>query len=101
MDKTGWTPGPWRITSDAGHPVNARITSTSRRHIAKVYAEWAERDETCEANAHLIAAAPELAEALENLLTFVEVGPCESEVRISMDVADAKTILAKARGKKP
>lgn len=51
------TPRPWRITSDAGHPANIRITATSRRHIAKVYAESLERDPICEANAVLIVQA--------------------------------------------
>lgn len=59
------TPGPWETTGDACHPRNIRITSPGRRHIAKVYAESLNRDEACEANAALIAAAPELLEGCE------------------------------------
>lgn len=61
----GSTPGPWHIIGDAGHPANIRVTSTQKRHIAKIYAESTLRDLACEANAALIAAAPTLLTALE------------------------------------
>lgn len=57
---SGFTPGPWKITGDAGHPANLRILSTARRHVAKVYAESTTRDPMAEANARLIAVAPDL-----------------------------------------
>lgn len=60
------TQGPWNVIGDAGHPSNARITAISRRHIAKVYALSLDADSICEANARLIAAAPELLEALRS-----------------------------------
>ncbi len=37
--RPSFTLGTLRITSDAGHPSNLRITSTRRRHVAKVYAD--------------------------------------------------------------
>lgn len=63
-----YTPGPWRLLDDAGHPANIRIGSTRRPHVAKVYAESLDRDPNCEANARLIASAPDLLEALKDSL---------------------------------
>lgn len=60
--------GPWHVVGDELYPANARITATSRRHIAKVYARSLDRDDVCDANAALIAAAPELFEALRQLV---------------------------------
>jgi hypothetical protein len=64
------TPGPWRISGDAGHAANIRITSVARRHIAKVYAESIAQDPVCEANARLIASAPDLLDALQALTSM-------------------------------
>lgn len=50
-----------------------------------------------EANAHLIAAAPDLYEALQACLNFME--NTESELGFSLESADqARATLAKARG---
>ncbi len=65
---TAHTLGPWNCMDDAGHPSNIRVGSVRRRHIAKVYAIDADRDLECEANARLMAAAPDLLAALEGLV---------------------------------
>lgn len=75
--ETAHTPGPWRITSDAGHSANIRITATSRRHIAKVYAESLARDRVCEANARLIAAAPALYGFALNVAKMCHAETCD------------------------
>ena len=62
MDKH--TPGPWKAM--AGPPEYARIDSTSMRDIARC--PRAEDTETAEANAYLIAAAPEMLQALEAVM---------------------------------
>lgn len=60
------TPGPWKteganpITVRADHPL------TKKSRIASVHYEGVDV-ECCKANAHLIAAAPELLEALKEL----------------------------------
>lgn len=61
------TPGPWNVIPDHSHPQDLRITSLSRPHIAKVYAEGTDPDGRCEANAAVIAAAPETLEMLKEL----------------------------------
>ncbi len=62
------TPGPWKITGDNAHPSNVRVWSEANRHIALVYACDTSRDLVCEANARLMAAAPDLLAALEGLV---------------------------------
>ena len=58
MSDTKWTPGPWEVERGnvgAAHPL---FVVTACKNLRP----W------CDADAHLIAAAPELYEALENLL---------------------------------
>ena len=60
------TPGPWEIKS---HFDSCYRYISAPEHIALAQVVWCveeeERSPVCEANAHLIAAAPELLEALE------------------------------------
>lgn len=58
------TPGPWQIYTKRGYSENVRtITGTDHGILAEVYSYD-------EANARLIAAAPELAEALQAILVM-------------------------------
>lgn len=106
MSEEKWTPGPWKVasTGDIGIDIDAPYYEAlgvgvneespfcviiSRRHVAS----------RLEANAHLIAAAPELYEALEWLETYAMV-----QVDRHPDAQDNKgwrniiAALAKARG---
>lgn len=98
MSDTKWTPGPWEVRRKErfndhvyhvfgdGMHVNACIANT---------AYWLDSDSFSEsrANAHLIAAAPELYEALDD---------CVKQLRgiaSPMDVPESATAaLKKARG---
>lgn len=84
---SGHTPGPWTATAcnSAGTLVYHRVTSGATR-IAGVY-------DANEANAKLIAAAPDLADALRSLINTMEP-PRTVKATTSWDVARA--ILAKA-----
>jgi hypothetical protein len=62
--------GQWIKVRDADHPGNIRISSSSRRHIAKVYAEGAQYDEVAEANANLITLAPNMRFILAILASY-------------------------------
>ena len=88
------TLGPWRIRGDAGHPANIRLGSATRPHIAKIYASDISRDLVCEANAHLIAAAPDLLAALidaENRLAGA--GMLGADDKVSRAIAKATLTL--------
>lgn len=98
MSAPKFTPGPWSIT--AGRIATNEISATSPRGkskvIARCSASWSGQ-EIASANAALIAAAPDLHEALQGCLNFLE--NTESELGIKLPSADAaRAALAKARG---
>lgn len=90
------TPGPWqaqrRAGSDYGYEV---VADRKRRIIAETIC--GEHD----ANAHLIAAAPELLEALKACKDFLDGVPRPSGIRIHLDeLSDtAEQVIAKAEGR--
>jgi hypothetical protein len=64
--KPGFTPGPWRaVLGDYGMAYNQAYVNVDDG-ADRVASVWCSR-EGYEANAHLIAAAPELYEALEKI----------------------------------
>jgi hypothetical protein len=81
----GFSPGPWEVSGSARNGLLVRAEGRVTANLA-----WSIGDETDEANAHLIAAAPDLYEALcacfDRQCTFQE----------AQEKADAA--LAKARG---
>ena len=88
------TPGPWEIESSF-NPGYKNISA--QKHTALAQVVWCMEDEgrspECEANAHLIAAAPELLEALEALVLD------ESKEYIPTRLWDAaRAAIAKATG---
>jgi len=104
--KTNHTPGEWRVTHDSWHPLNKRITSSAKTHIAKVYACSASDDGGAAANAALIAAAPELLQALKAICEHAN----EAWAALDHDyhevlagnlgdaVDQARAVIAKAKG---
>lgn len=96
------TPGPWQITEMDGE-VNRAVVGPDGELIADCFAPTAEDfnlPQDYEANARLIAAAPELLEALSHLLEMV------SECQLNGILPDAKewpaekarAAIAKAKG---
>lgn len=75
MNEFKGTPGPWRVSEKVGDFIHIRHNNNEpgamSLNLAHVTARssWARE---AEANAHLIAAAPELLEALRQLLDYVE-----------------------------
>jgi hypothetical protein len=88
------TPGPWllhgRITQGNHLPCSA---VTAKTLIAKVYSEAYNDIDEETANAILIAAAPELLEALKEFVEWIEQGDYD----ISF-LAKAQAAIAKAEG---
>ena len=99
-----YTPGPWEVTESANAIV---VMGSNAQHVViiplfKEYAwskeEWEglnleEKNKVSIANARLIAAAPELYEALESLIDFLF-----HEKKNRQAILRAKAALAKARG---
>ena len=93
------TQGPWVLgeSSEGRHfrAVNAR------EHSELATVVWVMEDDDmegaqspkCEANARLIAAAPDLLEALEEVVQWLELGDHEGQMH-----SKARAAIAKARG---
>jgi hypothetical protein len=91
---SGFTPGSWVAISDAGtYEVDADAGMLGCQPICRMGNVFTAKA----ANAHLIAAAPDLYEALMRCLNFIENN--ESEFGETLDSGDcARAALAKARG---
>ena len=100
-----WTAGPWTFDPDddneakfVGDDDHEGTILNDHWHIARI---WNYRDdEECRANAHLIAAAPELYEALERMEKHFRILPPKHDGEGSV-FAQATAALAKARGEQP
>lgn len=99
---TAHTPGPWRVESDTDGPfvVMPALQGDERAddEALMVYAATSENAEQREADAYLIAAAPELYDHAETALEILidTLGPCDPGCDcIIHPLTDA---LAKARG---
>ncbi len=87
------TPGPWKIGLHDG--TRQALWSKDGIRIAEAFSVPSDRKDQIEANARLIAAAPDLLEMLEAI-----VDP-ESGCRLTaLALTNARTIIAKARGSK-
>ena len=94
MADTKFTPGPWELRTDRSeYRIYARGQNVSGV-AARINTDWPFPEQQAEqrANAHLIAAAPELYEALQDVLGLIPLEFEESPL-----VAFAKATLAKAR----
>lgn len=89
------TPGPWEIKR---HYDSCYKNISAQKHTELARVVWCMEDEDrspeCEANAYLIAAAPDLLEALQNLLKVHE-----GEGGTEHHAGDmARAAIAKAKG---
>ena len=86
------TPGPWRVSEKRGDLIDIRHNDNGIGAISLNLAHVVARQswlKEAEANAKLIAAAPELMEALQDL---------ESRARIYVNTSKAKEAINKALG---
>ena len=106
MSKPPFTPGPWHTFASGRAALRNSVEVNNPVGLTVAYAvtfvpEYATEGE---ANARLIAAAPDLHEALDWLLASVtadpasEVYPGDKEERITLACGAARTALAKANG---
>ena len=97
--QTSWTPGPWgyyRAISVLEGNGNFNVHSDAEPELAQTWVAQVVLREDAEANAQLIAAAPALYEALQELMDELQ------RARIAPLVGDkARAALAQARGKTP
>lgn len=117
MARVEFTPGPWRIEVGGGHAYNRICGSESVQTNG-----WPEprggisnasySDRICEnlgdlslpapmANARLIAAAPDLLEALRNTLSLLKAFTSETDDIAKAAYDQAEAAIAKATGETP
>ena len=89
MSDTKWTPGPWRVGLNGSPSVRSVWTDGGDYHRFVASTE-------CPANAKIISAAPDMAEALERFVTFHSGHVLSPELVGTMKLARAA--LAKAKG---
>lgn len=107
------TPGPWFVNPDHGMLVMARITENAdfagkQLVVANVDYQQTVAGGSKNANARLIAAAPELLAVLEKILPLAEAEAANLDASVdspdadkraekaALDCQDARTILAKS-----
>lgn len=88
MNEPKWTPGPWHV---AGTGLSRYVEGRVRPGVLQEVA-WCgatEVPEQMEANAHLIAAAPDMAEVLEMPAAEADAGTVmiPSALRLTIDAA--------------
>jgi hypothetical protein len=101
---TQYTPGPWSIDWDAraaGYPINAaqpKRIGTNRICSTRPVDRSTESYTEAEANARLIAAAPDLLAALQWCVKCWETGAWQNEDGESPDISQVESAIAKATG---
>lgn len=96
MNETKFTPGPWRLDADS----HIRATNDDRhKTIALIPPDFHSAD-IWDANAHLIAAAPELYKALEGMVigSKLRLMLSDKDILPESPLGIAVAALAKARG---
>lgn len=87
MSETKFTKGEWKVSG-------ASISCKGSGYIAKALPVYMDKQERT-ANAHLIAAAPEMYELLELAISYIDGDSIEDFI---YNYKDIKKLLAKARG---
>lgn len=84
------TPGPWLTTESTEHWGRVNVTIQAAFTANDIATAWQGNTETNRANARLIAAAPELLEALEEVLGWETLCPIETYEMASAAIAKAR-----------
>jgi hypothetical protein len=98
-----WTKGPWAVSTTRG---GIAVVDRNGNTVGAAHRRLGGRREEQEANGALMAAAPDLAEALENSAALLEVVAEKAKERgdttqwsmASVMAADARDALKKAKG---
>lgn len=93
MSEKRWAKGPWSFDGTGPHAVfGCEIESVDDDCIAGT---WHGKDDVARANANLIAAAPELYDALEDIVNELS---CDLPDSLQPEFLNALKAMAKARG---
>jgi len=97
---SGHTPGPWRLDHSDAVDLRNHVGISSESHSLLAQIVWKmdddERSPSCEANAYLIAAAPDLLEAAQRVLAHKRGE--DDWLILAVDCVALETAIAKATG---
>ena len=97
-----WTPGPWKVEEPFVSIGCWDIKNNEGNEVTKI---WAKGSNHAKANAHLIAAAPEMYEALKDVLSYLPARdgkrvPGDPDGDVQLMIANKiKQAFAKAEGR--
>lgn len=99
MREKKFTPGPWAQSQpqSATIYIDARLRGSTMQEIASCGPT--ETPEQRQANAHLIASAPLLLQALEDVVEYLRGEGDPTSIGLALEQAEA--VIAKAYGEKP
>lgn len=95
MHAHAWTPGPWTFDYPENDRCNVQVWSSPDQRICFLAHDDTRQNETGIANGALIAAAPELYDALQRMVNAWAPEPPGTDYDAWME---AKAALARARG---
>lgn len=112
MSESKWTPAPWRVVRPNHNPKEVYVRDDGGLIAQGPFpTHWEGQDERFakevdqyEANAHLIAAAPDLAEALEKLINSLENttwSSWQATDKFMPHLDAARSALSRAKGETP
>ena len=92
------TPGPWKVDEISSPPHDRGVFGMDGMIVAKIYLPLNFNKQQADANACLIAAAPEILEALERLVTEHKSALYSSLEKRIANWQIAEAAIRKARG---
>jgi len=95
------TPGPWLINQVQNEPEKITIIDADMCFVAEVWQTYVNGESRQQENAHLIAAAPAMYEALGELIAYLRNNVADEALDNWAPVLKAAYALAQAEGSKP
>lgn len=103
--KTKHTPGPWKVLEIKNDKELMFIVKSDERMIGSFHGFYSDADDKLKADANLLAAAPEMLEALENALRLLAVAEnnnafkdCALPLIGKKTIEQIESIINKAKG---
>ena len=98
MSEPKWTPGPWKFQVRFADQFGCQIDI--RRSKGKIVFTFVShlQPSSARSTAHLIAAAPDLYEALQRIVKWMDAQGYNALYQDDTALKDARAALAKARG---
>ena len=98
MNNTKHTPGPWKVNANVGKRGEIGVVADAAPCVIAHGMSEKHWPEIAQANAQLVAAAPELLEALEHICNLLKANNGRAVADVNGWAAKGRQAIAKARG---